>query len=104
MSGWVIEWLTEWLLGDLDFDDLLLLPYLLFSNNPEVLAKRRKRTEEEKQNDRAWYDKTFNSQKFKNTYVLLLKKMSKVIDRGENLESEYRILIDHLGDEIKNQE
>ncbi|GMN05383.1 hypothetical protein MTsPCn5_07710 [Croceitalea sp. MTPC5] len=72
--------------------------------NPKVLAKLRKRTEEEKQNDKALYIKTFNSQKLKNMYILLLKKMGKVIAKGQNLESEYRILISDLENEIERKE
>ncbi len=72
--------------------------------NPKVLAKLRERTEEEKQKDKALYIKTFNSQKLKNMYILLLNKMGKVITKGQNLESEYRILITDLENEIERKE
>ena len=70
------------------------------SINPIVLAKLRKRTEEEKQKDRALYMQTFQSQKLKNMYILLLNKMNEVITKGETLESEYRLLITELENEI----
>ena len=79
-----------------------------FINNlnidPKVLAKLRERTEEEKQKDKAIYSKTFNSQKLKNMYILLLNKMGEVITKGQRLASEYRILITDLENEIKRKE
>ena len=74
------------------------------SINPKVLAKLRERTEEEKQKDKALYLETFNSQKLKNMYILLLNKMNEVITKGERLELEYRILITDLENEIKRKE
>lgn len=72
--------------------------------NPEILAKIRKRTNDEKLKDRALYIETFSSQKLKNMYILLLNKMNEVILKGESLELEYQSLISSLEKEIRNKE
>ncbi|MEM1339674.1 MAG: DUF6090 family protein [Bacteroidota bacterium] len=72
--------------------------------NPKVLAKLRERTDEEKQKDKVLYMQTFKSQKLKNMYILLLNKMGEVITKAESLESEYRVLITDLENEIKTKE
>ncbi len=74
-----------------------------YNINPEVLARLRKRTDEEAKRDKASYTKVFNSQKVKNMYILLLNKMSEVITKGENLESEYHSLVTDLENEIKSK-
>ncbi|WP_375324621.1 DUF6090 family protein [Flagellimonas sp. GZD32] len=73
-----------------------------YSIQPEVLAKLRERTDEEKEKDKASFIKVFNSQKVKNIYIMLLKKMDEVIIRGEYLESEYHSLLTALENEINN--
>jgi hypothetical protein len=79
-----------------------------FINNmeidPKVIAKLKKRTEAEQQKDRANYIKSFNSQRLKNMYILLLKKMRAVIVKGRGLKSQYEILITDLENEIKRIE
>ncbi|WP_124981223.1 DUF6090 family protein [Nonlabens xiamenensis] len=74
-----------------------------YSIHPEVLAQLRERTNEEEKKDKASYNKNFNSQEVKNMYILLLSKMSEVITRGKDLESEYYSLIIDLENEIKTK-
>lgn len=78
-----------------------------FINNyiidPRVLAELRERTEKEKQKDLDFYIKTFESQKVKNMYILLLNKMRDIITKGENLQSEYNSLVRDLEVEIQNR-
>lgn len=68
--------------------------------HPKVLARIRKRTKEEKVKDKELYISTFSSQRIKNMYILLLKKMSEVITKGKSLEQEYKALISDLETEI----
>lgn len=74
------------------------------SIDPFILAKIRKRTEAEKQKDSVLYSKTFDSQRLKNMYILLLNKMNVVITKGESLEAEYQGLIADLENEITTKE
>ena len=71
--------------------------------NPKVLAKIEERTEEEKKKDKALYIETFNSQKLKNMYILLLNKMNEVITKGASLELEYQGLLTDLENEINGK-
>nr|WP_299000096.1 DUF6090 family protein [uncultured Allomuricauda sp.] len=72
-----------------------------YSIDPKVLAKLKERTDEQKKRDKAFYTKTFNSQKVKNMYILLLNKMGEVISKGQSLELEYQNLVTDLENEIK---
>ncbi|NDV43991.1 DUF6090 family protein [Flagellimonas sediminis] len=74
------------------------------SIDPSILAKIRKRTPAEKQKDSALYRETFDSQRLKNMYILLLNKMNVVITKGESLEAEYQSLIADLENEIQSKE
>jgi len=74
-----------------------------YTINPSVLAKQRQRTEQEEKIDRVFFTQTFNSQKIKNMYVLLLNKMNDVITKGQNLESEYQSLISDIQIEINKK-
>ncbi len=74
------------------------------SIDPSILAKIRKRTPAEKQKDSALYRETFDSQRLKNMYILLLNKMNVVITKGESLEAEYQSLIADLENEIQSKD
>ncbi|MFA0964396.1 DUF6090 family protein [Roseivirga sp. BDSF3-8] len=71
--------------------------------DPAVLAGLKKRSEEEEQRDKAFYVKTFSSPKVNNMYVLLLNKMSDVMIKGKELQSEYATLVSELDDEIESK-
>ena len=71
-----------------------------YTIDPEVLARLRARTEEEKKADSLAYIRVFNAQEVKNMYILLLNKMSEVITKGEDLEAEYTSLAQALKKEI----
>ena len=72
-----------------------------YTIDPMVLAKLKERTDEQKSTDKAFYAKTFRSQKVKNMYILLLSKMGELISKGQSLELEYRDLLIDLEKEIK---
>lgn len=71
-----------------------------YSIDPMVLAGVRKRTAQEEQNDKANYVKNITSQKAKNVYILLLKKMENIFTKGQNLDLEYNSLLNQLETEI----
>ncbi len=71
--------------------------------HPLVLAGHRKRTDEEENRDRIFYDRTLKSQEAKNIFILLSHKMSDVMTKGESLKSEYHSLVTELEKEIENK-
>lgn len=73
------------------------------SINPMVLARQTERTETEKSIDREYYNRNFSSQKIKNMYILLLNKMSVVIQKGQDLNTEYQLLLSNLESEIQER-
>ena len=88
-----------------EYSKLHLESYFIENNvvNPEVLAKQRTRSAKEIDEDTFFYKGMLDSQIIKNMYILLLKKMSVLINKGEQLRSEYIHLKNLLEKEMKGK-
>ena len=71
-----------------------------FNIPPAVLSKLRARTKQEERVDMATYVKTFSSSEINSMYILLLKKMGRLIEEGQKLRKEYNGLTKALEAEI----